>query len=207
MFIFAERITNSMNKEIINQPRAIVHSLLFGLSGTPLSIGATLFIDMKLISLTQGQFAQVDDWNYGWLNQWKWFAAKYKNTYYAMRNDYSSGRRESIRMHRLIMQTPKGKLTDHRDHNGLNCQEYNLRNCNYNQNGMNRTAHGSSKYLGVSFQRYIHKGKRYVYIKAHIRINKKLISLGNFKTEEEAAHIYDRAASLHFGEFANLNFK
>ncbi|MBK5202157.1 MAG: hypothetical protein JJE45_00345 [Prolixibacteraceae bacterium] len=38
------RITNSMNKEIINQPRAIMHSLLFGLSGTPLSIGATLFV-------------------------------------------------------------------------------------------------------------------------------------------------------------------
>lgn len=41
------RITNSMNKEIINQPRAIVHSLLFGLSDTPLSSGAPLFINMK----------------------------------------------------------------------------------------------------------------------------------------------------------------
>jgi hypothetical protein len=34
-----------MNKEIINQPRAIVHSFLLGLSGTPLSIGASLFIN------------------------------------------------------------------------------------------------------------------------------------------------------------------
>jgi group I intron endonuclease len=45
-----------MNKEIINQPRAIVHSLLFGLSGTPLSIGAPLFITMKEIKPGTAQY-------------------------------------------------------------------------------------------------------------------------------------------------------
>jgi hypothetical protein len=31
---------------------------------------------MKLIPLTQEQFAQVDNWWYDYLMQWKWYALK-----------------------------------------------------------------------------------------------------------------------------------
>jgi hypothetical protein len=147
---------------------------------------------MKIIKLTQGQFSQVDDEDYEFLNQFKWQAYKAPNTYYAMRE--SKGK--TIRMHRIIMKTPSNLMVDHIDHNGLNNQKINLRNCNASQNQCNKKPIGSSIYLGVN-----------ICIRATIRINNKNVNLGSFKTEIEAAKAYDKAAKENFGEFANLNFK
>lgn len=154
---------------------------------------------MKLIKLTKGQFAQVDDDDYEWLNQWKWQALKYSNTYYARRQTCYKGKSTTVRMHRLVNNTPDHLFTDHIDHNGLNNQKSNLRNCTLSQNQQNRKSFGRSKYLGVVFDGTL--------IKATIQINKKSIHLGNFKTEEDAARARDKASLYYFGEFANLNFK
>lgn len=40
---------------------------------------------MRKIPLTQGKFALVDDADFDWLNQWKWYALKTKTTFYAVR--------------------------------------------------------------------------------------------------------------------------
>lgn len=153
---------------------------------------------MRLIPLTQGKFAQVDDWNYNWLNQWKWTAAKDKNTYYAYRKDEQNPK-NNIRLHRLIMNTPANMDVDHRDHNGLNCQEYNMRNCTTSQNCMNRKSRGVSKYLGVSKRKH-----RDLYV-SQIMHEKKIIILGYFKNEIDAAKAYNIGAKKYHGEFANLN--
>jgi len=148
---------------------------------------------MKLIQLSRGFCAQVDDNDFNWLNKITWHAIKDKYTYYA----YTRINGKSISMHRLIMKTPINMECDHVDHNGLNCQRHNLRNATHGQNGMNKRTWGISKYKGVSYN-----GK---YIKAQICINKKQIYLGNFKTEELAAIAYNEAAKKYHGEFANLN--
>jgi len=105
-------------------------------------------------------------------------------------------------MHRVIMNTPIHLEVDHVDHNTLNNQRYNLRNCSHCQNSKNQKSHkdSTSKYKGV-FQ------KRPDRFQSHITQNGKIIHLGTYKTEEEAARAYDEAAKRLHGKFAYLNFK
>jgi hypothetical protein len=157
---------------------------------------------MKTINLSQGLVALVDDEDYDFLMQWKWTASYASGIFYALRNTPRPNRK-TLMMHRIIMNPPRNKQIDHIDHNGLNNQRSNLRECNPSQNAGNRSKYGKNKYHGVRLD-YRTYG---VYIKANIKINGKLVHLGNFKTEEVAAKAYDMAAKKHFGEFATLNFK
>ena len=154
---------------------------------------------MKEIKLTKGMVALVDDEDYEWLNQFKWYAGKGWNTYYASRNAKLNGKRILLNMHVAIMGTSTG-LVDHIDGDGLNNQRYNLRRCTRAQNGMNRSPNknSTSKYKGV----YKAKGK-YV---AAIAVNGTQAYLGTFTLDSDAAKAYDKAAKEHFGEFAYLNF-
>jgi hypothetical protein len=152
---------------------------------------------MKEIKLTQGKVALVDDEDFEWLNQWKWCVTKCKKGYYVVRGISINGIKSNILMHRIIMNTPKRKEVDHKDHDGLNCQKHNMRNCTHKQNCMNAPPRGKSKYLGVCYD-----GR---YIKASIKINGKVKHLGHFKTEELAAKKYNEFAGKYFGEFSNLN--
>ena len=159
---------------------------------------------MKQIKLTQGKVTLVDDEDYEYLNQFKWFTAKNRNAFYAVRVlPRKDGKRITIWMHRVILNTPIGMETDHIDHNGLNNTKVNLRVCSRTENGMNRcnNRNSASQYKGVCWNKQNTKWT------AGIRINGKLKYLGYFDSEIEAAKCYDQAAILHQSGFANLNFK
>jgi hypothetical protein len=158
---------------------------------------------MNFIKLTRGKFTKVDDWWFEELNRYKWFAHKMRNTYYAARNVKINGKYTIVFMHRVIMNTPKEFKTDHKNHETLDNQEHNLRICTPQQNGMNKTASGKLKSLGVS----IKKERHFDPFAAQIQFNGKTIHLGYFHTEREAAKAYDKKAKELFGEFANPNFK
>ena len=157
--------------------------------------------DTCYIALTKGKFALVDKANYEWLSQYKWHLSQaFGGTLYAARS--AKGKRAPIRMHREIMKTPKGMVTDHINGNGLDNRECNMRNCKPAENKRNCRPHknASSKYKGVSYEPKLGK---YV---ASICPNRKYTFLGCFDDEIEAARAYDRAAVKAFGQYAYLNF-
>jgi len=167
---------------------------------------------MKAIELTQGQVAIVDDEDYEWLNQFKWYAhwnPKAKS-FYAVRNSKRiNGIQYAILMAREILGLRKGdkQQADHINHDTLDNRRCNLRICTKQQNYMNhrkyRTYAGkkcSSKYSGVYWEKNAKKWR------AYIKFNGKLIYLGLFTSEIEAAKTYDAKAKELFGEFANTNF-
>ncbi|HEV7352551.1 MAG TPA: HNH endonuclease [Brevundimonas sp.] len=154
----------------------------------------------RLIPLTQGQCAIVDDDDFAWLSQWKWHAQKNgRGGFYAKRRGEN---RQVISMHREIIQTPKGLVTDHVDGNGLNNQRSNLRLATQLQNMMNRRGKrgGTSRFKGVWVDPSPRNLKAW---RAAIRVDGKLCYLGRFTTEEEAGAAYAHAAAEHFGHFAN----
>ena len=155
----------------------------------------------KTIPLTQGKVAIVDNADYEWLTQWKWYAAKTISAYYARRSVWENGKTRDIQMHRVILNAPAKKQVDHINGNGLDNQRVNLRLCTNSQNHMNgkKCLGCSSKYKGVSWHKQTHQWQSF------IGINNTQKYLGRFDSEQEAAATYNAEATKLFGQFANLN--
>ena len=155
---------------------------------------------MKRIPLTQGKFTIVDDEDYEYLNQWKW-SAKWNNktkSFYAV----TYNKRKCIYMSRLVMKATEEMQVDHIHHNGLDNRKSNLRICTQGQNMLNKKKYRNSfcNYKGVSI------GNNNDKYRAVIGVNKRIIHLGYFDKEIDAAKAYDEAALKYHKEFANLNF-
>lgn len=156
---------------------------------------------MKTIPLSQGKVALVDDIDFAWLSSRTWHAAQAKRgMWYAY--SHSSGTDTKLAMHRAIVSQLGLYQVDHRDGNGLNNQRHNLRKCTQSQNNANRRKQSgcTSRFKGVYWRK-----ARQSWI-AQLRCKKRYYFLGCFQTEEDAAKAYDKAARVHFGEFACTNF-
>jgi len=154
----------------------------------------------KLISLTKGQFAIVDDADFEWLSQWKWrYIPRSKHA--AVGNAGREVGNTTVYMHRVIVDAPMGSEVDHINHNSLDNQRLNLRITNHAGNLKNRAkyAKAASQFKGVTWHDQAQKWR------AKIGVNGKRISLGLFDNELDAAIAYDRAAIIHHGEYASLN--
>lgn len=171
---------------------------------------------MKEIKLTNGMAALVDDEDFEYINQFKWFAHKGGNTFYADRHQWIDGKDTTVKMHRVIIGLkPSDKLhVDHINHNGLDNRKENLRVCTFHNNIKNKqSVKGStSKFKGVSTEtkKYFNKTNQEwrmssLKYKARICVDYKQIFLGSFSSEIDAAKAYNEAAEKYFGEFAYLN--
>jgi len=156
---------------------------------------------MKQLQLSKARFAMVDDDDFEWANQWKW----YFDGQYAAREQHvgGGGERDSIKLylHRELMQTPTGLVTDHIDRDKLNNVRSNLRICTFSENINNgsRRVDNHSGYRGVTW----HKQREYWY--ARIKYQGKCTFLGSFKDKNEAAKAYDKASREIYGVVAYQN--
>lgn len=107
-------------------------------------------------------------------------------------------------LHRIIMERVIGRpllrseRIDHIDRNPLNNRRSNLRIANASQNAANAPKHrdGNNLYRGV----YRRNNGRF---STKICVNRRVIQLGTYDTPEEARDVYQKAAELYHGEFAN----
>jgi hypothetical protein len=160
---------------------------------------------MRIINLTNGKVALVDDDDYDNINQYRWTTKKNRNTFYAMRRIVVNGVRTTITMHREILGLPpgNGEITDHCDQDGLNNQKNNLRIVSPKINSWNIRIHSNntSGYRGVYWNKGCSK-----WIALITNEDGKLKHLGCFNEKTDAAHAADNAIRLIRGKYAILNF-
>lgn len=156
---------------------------------------------MQIITLTNGYETQVDDADYPRLTAHHWYGLVQRRQVYAAWSVWNRATKDYdlLLMHRIIMDAQTGQLVDHIDRNPLNNQRDNLRICTRAQNAMNRTGRQgvTSQFKGV----FLWEGSW----RAQIKADGKIVKLGSFSSEHDAACAYNDAALHYFGSFAYLN--
>lgn len=160
---------------------------------------------MKLIKLTQGQFAKVDDDDFEKLSKRSWCAdyQKRRKCFYAISKWFNpiSQKYSTIRMHRFITNPTEGLVVDHINGDTLDNRKQNLRVCTSAQNSLNKSKLSSKNTSGFPG---VCKRKRKTsapVFQANITVDGKFITIGVFKTAEQAYEAYKKYAKTYFGEF------
>ena len=160
---------------------------------------------MKEIALLHSTLKTiVDDEDYLLATQATWRAIKSRHVIYAGHQiQEKSGRRPFFWLHRIIIGALPNQIVDHINGDGLDNRRLNLRLCTIKEN----VRHRRLRIMGVSRYRGVWLDPRYNSWTAYIKVDLKRLHLGTFKTEEEAARAFDRAAIAYFGSFHGaLNF-
>lgn len=157
---------------------------------------------MRIITLTQGRCAIVDDDDYDRIALHKWCLHRVRNNIYAKRAIAVDGKHVTILMHREILSEPVSFGIDHWNNIGLDNRKSNLRICDQSLNQANqdkRRTTATSTFKGVS---WCTRDRKWT---VRLTVDRKCRNLGNFDSEVEAARAYNAAAIAAFGEFAKLN--
>ena len=154
---------------------------------------------MKEIKLTQNKVAIVDDEDFIYLSKHKWCCG---DGYAQRRNTIANSKSTAWKMHWEIMGKPeKGYNIDHINGDKLDNRRCNLRVCSGTENIRNRKTHSNNKsgYKGVWWRK-----DRHIW-NAKIKVDDRIIHLGQFKNKEDAAIAYNNAAIKYHKKFAKLN--
>lgn len=103
-------------------------------------------------------------------------------------------------LHRLLAQTDACPVVIHRDHDGLNNRRSNLLATSRDRQAAH-ARHAKAKRRGAFWDE---DGQRW---RAIIGSRGRLVHLGRFATEDDAARAYDAEALELFGDLARPNFK
>lgn len=157
----------------------------------------------KEIILSSGEVVLVDDEDYPLLSRHKW-QLSHADGYAVTTIQTRTGKNHTFFLHRFVM--GGFWMCDHINRNKLDCRKENLRRATAQENSANmakwKSRKGkplSSKYKGV--HKYTNNGK----YRAVVCFNKKVIQLGTYDNEEDAARAYNKKAKELFGDFAWLN--
>ena len=158
----------------------------------------------RLVPLTRGHFAIVDEPDFGAIMANVWHAAEGTSGIWYAERSQSLGRRRYVclSMHREVIAAPIGLVVDHVNGNGLDNRRSNLRLASVAQNAANKfnsPNQRAGRAKGVTWNRSAGRWQ------AAIGHAGKVHYIGLFGSEEEASSAYDAEASRRFGEFANLN--
>ncbi len=153
--------------------------------------------DIAYVPLTKGHEAIIDAGDVDLVAAWNWIASERQSRVYAVRGDYSTGKRLNVYMHRVIASAIKGLDVDHRDANGLNNRRHNLRLATRQQNQFNQRTHFDNK-AGLKGVHWHKRDRRWC---AQIQINRKVKHLGYYTTPQEAYAAYCKASAELHGEF------
>jgi hypothetical protein len=149
---------------------------------------------MACLVTREGAEVLIDDQDYAWAQRYAWSLnnAGYPQCWRGF-------------LHRLVAGAQKGEYVDHRKGNKLDCRRSELRLCRQSENAMNRRKAGncSSRFKGVSWDKARGKWRA----RMVSRQSGRLIHLGYFGDEVQAATAYDEAARFQYGEFALTNFE
>lgn len=162
---------------------------------------------MREIIITENIKTIIDDEDYLWAKNFKWYASKAKSYYRAFRSEKKKDGFHSRFLHREIFERLgigiANREIDHADRNGLNNLRSNLRIATSGQNKYNMSREvGRNGFIGVNK----HTKGRTKPFRAIVRAGKKAYHSKYFKTPFEAAVERDRLALKYHGDFAVLNF-
>lgn len=104
----------------------------------------------------------IDKEDYDKIKNYNWHLQYGQMKHYTIFYAGTMLNRKTVRMHRLIMDFPKGKVIDHINHNGLDNRKSNLRICSTAQNNLNKIP--KKEYPGITKEihyRYkvVHRGQ------------------------------------------------
>ena len=111
---------------------------------------------------------------------------------------YTRVNKKYLYLHRFILDTPKGMVTDHINGDKLDNRKVNLRICSTRENVINckLSKNNTTGFRGVSFRADLDK------YRAYLMVNRKQVNFGLYDNLEDAMKARLQGEQKYFGKYA-----